>query len=134
MPGESVTLRIKNNYQEMYKGIDELCFECLAPDSELEIKTENNSLCKTLEIVGIDNLQNSEFTIYPNPVLDRLTLKNPDLSVEKIIVFDLQGKMVYNQQVNSTEYTIDVSHFKPGVYLMRLISGSSSVTRKIVKQ
>ncbi|HEX7584432.1 MAG TPA: hypothetical protein VF373_07065, partial [Prolixibacteraceae bacterium] len=75
LPNQRLTINLNRIYQD---GIyaNELCFEVLAPNSLIENNVENNSLCKTFEIVGLKDLADSPlFQVFPNPVKDILNLK-----------------------------------------------------------
>ncbi len=46
-------------------------------------------------------------------------------------IYDLKGAMVYQFNVNSESFSIDLPELPVGVYLLRIASGSSSVTQKL---
>jgi endoglucanase len=71
--------------------------------------------------------------IYPNPVKERLFLKNA-VGVEKVSVYNLQGKALLEKSVQHSEMSIDVSGLQPGIYLIRTEGKGTPVTRKIIKQ
>jgi endoglucanase len=71
--------------------------------------------------------------IYPNPVKERLFLKNA-VGVEKVSVYNLQGKALLEKSVQHSEMSIDVSGLPPGIYLIRTEGKGTPVTRKIIKQ
>ncbi len=61
--------------------------------------------------------------LYPNPVLNHLTIRLPgnSLTQEKLEVFDITGKQLmelYWSQ-NITEFTLDISKLSPGTYFIR---------------
>ncbi len=71
--------------------------------------------------------------IYPNPVKERLFIKNAG-GVDKVSVFNLQGKALLEKSVKDSDTSIDVSELQPGVYLIRAEGKGTPVTRKIIKQ
>ncbi len=82
--------------------------------------------CEPLSIPNLQSLQNT-LHVYPNPVLDKLTIKMLASPYERqIVLFDLLGRYVGMQIVeeNLTEIEFDVNSLKPGVYILRLNDGS----------
>ncbi|MCH9661019.1 MAG: immune inhibitor A [Bacteroidetes bacterium] len=78
-----------------------------------------------------DNL-NKDFSIFPNPVEDILSITTP-LENYSIEIFNLQGQLVSKEQNITGSKTIDYSNFASGVYLLKLSSETSSQTFKIVR-
>jgi hypothetical protein len=69
------------------------------------------------------------FEIYPNPFSDELILDAPNL--ERVEIYDADFSLIHS----GSESEIDVSHFKAGVYLVKLIRKNGTFsTKKIVKQ
>jgi endoglucanase len=71
--------------------------------------------------------------IYPNPVKGRLFLRNA-VDVEKVSVYNLQGKAILEKSVQDADASIDVSGLKPGIYIIRTEGKGIPVTRKFIKQ
>src|SRR5690606_28101693 len=64
--------------------------------------------------------------IYPNPVSDVLTIQDPNWNqVKEVILLNHQGTPVYRSNGNPKS-TIDVSHFTPGSYSLRLVNANGS--------
>jgi len=66
---------------------------------------------------------NSEFnvSIYPNPVKDKLSIiTTGDLDVQKITIHSLGGKLIQSQnfESNSNQLQLDISHYRPGAYIL----------------
>lgn len=51
-----------------------------------------------------------------------------------IQLFDFQGNMLQNEIVVTEAYSIDMTKYKSGIYLVRIISPVKSIVRKIVKE
>lgn len=74
------------------------------------------------------------FALYPNPAHTNTTFKLDNTS--SIQVFDYMGVLQKNIAVNGQpEYTLDVSKFKPGLYLVTLTSNQkvTASTRLVVE-
>jgi len=71
------------------------------------------------------------FTIYPNPVKDKLHLKLPDsYSNYRYTIFDSQGR-IYMDGWND-ENAINISQLNPGFYFIRVVSEHKSATQKFI--
>lgn len=85
-----------------------------------------------------DNLQSEEFIansflIYPNPVNDILFIENSkNNEILKIVVYDLMGKMVVEQNDNSSE--INFSNISNGLYLIKIATEKETIVKKIAKK
>ncbi|MGE4347788.1 MAG: T9SS type A sorting domain-containing protein, partial [Flavobacteriaceae bacterium] len=71
----------------------------------------------------------NKISIYPNPVTDMLYFETADTVIEKVIIFDLSGRKVLEQnEVN----TISVSHLQKGSYLIKIFSDKGVQAKKII--
>ena len=77
-------------------------------------------------IISENNEINSNFNIYPNPVLSTLNIQfDINSSDFSVIIYDLSGKVIFSEY-NFSEYnfsklsnvTLDVSHLSSGMYLI----------------
>lgn len=61
---------------------------------------------------------------YPNPASKSLTfsLKGIDFNSVEIEIFELTGQPVMTIKPDNTQYTIDVSAFKEGIYFYKVVS------------
>ncbi|MBI1185385.1 T9SS type A sorting domain-containing protein [bacterium] len=78
----------------------------------------------------------NDVKIYPNPVTNgKLTLKfGSNTSVHDYQIFDLSGKMLINQHIETSaeSLVIDVSKLEKGVYLLSVNSQSGAILRQQV--
>lgn len=75
--------------------------------------------------------------IFPNPVLDVVTIDVSDQNVEQVTIHDLSGAQVQvvNLGTTSNRTNVDLSDLNSGVYFMNFINGEESVAvERIVKQ
>ena len=76
----------------------------------------------------------AEFTIYPNPVKEELTIVISKTDKAKIEIYSLSGALVWTSETNDTKSVINVSTFPAGVYTIRLIENNNVSTQKFVKE
>jgi hypothetical protein len=90
-------------------------------------------------ITGIENIDgyNVDIELYPNPSKGIFTLLiNSDILSEMIIqLTDLQGKIVYNNDIDMTktyQSNIDVSNLAEGIYYLKVITGDNLKVKKLI--
>ncbi len=88
----------------------------------------------TTSVAGL--WQQHAVSLYPNPVQDRLTVGlEPSARGSNVFVHDLAGRAVREQKnVVGHAATVDVATLPPGVYLLRVNSGSATASRRFVKE
>ncbi len=63
---------------------------------------------------GVDEVSNTNFTVYPNPTTDFLNLKGDN--IESVKVFDMSGKLVLSDTYNTSNVKLDVTSLVNGYY------------------
>lgn len=75
-----------------------------------------------------------EFSIYPNPVSDRLNVQLNSIDSEiQVKIFDIQGRMVKQFILNSTESEVDVTDLAKGVYIISVNFGEKLHSKRFIK-
>lgn len=91
-------------------------------------------IARSLTTVYEQNANAFDFSIYPNPVINELTIDNKIASVE---VFDMNGKLVCNQDYKNTIGTdkkLNVAHLPQGLYHLKGNSEKGPINFKFIKQ
>ncbi len=82
----------------------------------------------------LDNEAGEIYSIYPNPVKDRLNISLKGISGEvSLSVYDLQGRLVHKQMLNSIDSHINVSDLSKGVYIISLDEEKMPINKRFVK-
>ncbi len=72
--------------------------------------------------------------IYPNPCFDGILIQLPlSNKVSNVIISDINGKDIYQCQIDSISHFIDFNKFKSGVYFIKIDNGIQYNTQKILK-
>jgi len=71
-----------------------------------------------------------EWSVYPNPATNQITIRTNNPNYDGARLFDLEGRFI--QAISKEETTMDISNLKSGMYL--LIDNSTQKVSKIIKQ
>jgi len=84
--------------------------------------------------VGMDEFSNYGFkvNIYPNPIIDKLTIETNSKIMQNLEVYNLLGELVFRTNILNLKI-IDVSGFPKGIYFLKLNNEKETLTRKFVK-
>ena len=115
VPCGSLNSYMSSDWNSYFTNIEEMC------DSIDDGGDINDS-------VGINNIENIDFSFYPNPTSGKLSF---DKMVEKIEVMDMMGKMVM-QFCNVSE--INIGTLPKGVYCLKLSYDGKATVHKIIKE
>ncbi|MFK7787757.1 MAG: T9SS type A sorting domain-containing protein, partial [Crocinitomicaceae bacterium] len=84
--------------------------------------------------VSIDEIEQSDLNIYPNPTNGFITLSSNDSYLEEITLVNIQGQIVLSKDVSSKKIEIDVAEYPSGVYFMTAqLSNGQTTTKKLIK-
>ena len=80
-----------------------------------------------------ENFNESQFAIYPNPVANELHIETDQAKIERIEIYTIGGKKVLDVNFLNDQ-PIDVSKLIRGLYLVKIETGTGSLTKKLVKK
>ena len=92
-------------------------------------------------IVNIDlstNLKNIELnagslSVYPNPANEMVSIFTESAPANsKVLIYNTVGDLVAETIVTANKTTINTSDFSSGVYIVKLVSGTNSISKKLV--
>jgi hypothetical protein len=77
-----------------------------------------------------------EVTVFPNPANSKVTVQLGQYGTagSQLTLSNGQGKTLFNEPVQGTERTLDLTRYPAGLYLLTLSNESGRVTRKITKE
>jgi hypothetical protein len=81
-------------------------------------------------IVGIEELEGQQVSIYPNPATDYVQV----LSSGKgdVNIYDITGKLVMTSRINNPTEVLDISKLAKGVYVLKTSTSDKVFTKKLV--
>ena len=131
--GETCTLTVTPNNDYVFINWTENG-EVVSEEETFEfIVTDNHHFVANLEYVeGVDENNGITFGVYPNPVINMLTVEISE-PVDLFEIYTITGEIVYKQADCSEKIVIDVHDLSNGIYMIRLTNGNSIATQRFVK-
>ncbi len=86
-------------------------------------------------VVGMVDLAETGFKIYPNPAKDKLYIQFDGVGHNidaEVTIYDLNGKAMILKQIVSKKNSISLSNLRPGVYIVWVKSDQTLLTRKLI--
>lgn len=84
---------------------------------------------------GIENRKQLDIELYPNPVTDKLFIKNSDeIQFKAYTITDISGRQLIKSAINNLEKYISLTHLQTGVYFITLYGENEILTKKIIKK
>ncbi len=86
------------------------------------------------KVDGIETIQNSKnFTLFPNPTDGALTISGTNVKGNtQVSIYDLGGKLLYQQNMSQPQTTIDVKAFNSGMYILELQYDNKRELHKLI--
>lgn len=76
-----------------------------------------------------------EIIVFPNPATDYVRFESEQTLLDNIEVYNISGELVAKEIINSAEFSLNVSNFAKGLYMIKIQAQDNKVfTRKILIQ
>ena len=113
-----------------------------APDGSLTIEFFSDQGVTASGFVGIVSCEQNlgaygftkdiDFTYYPNPTSDVVNIIS-NSNIREILIYNVQGRLLYNQKINNLESVVDISSFSNGTYFFKVKFDEKEANFKIMK-
>ena len=80
-----------------------------------------------------DNLIKEDIKIYPTKTKGMVNVSSPT-DIERIAVFDMNGKLIHENSKISKSQTIDLNKFPSSVYIINVKTKTGTISKKIIKE
>ena len=92
------------------------------------VKADDNVSMKTEKMS--DNI-----VLYPNPVVDKLTVSVADLAKQtKVNIYNLNGMLIYSSEITGSTAEIDMSRYASGMYIVKLVNDKGIFVKRVIKK
>ncbi|MGB0430231.1 MAG: T9SS type A sorting domain-containing protein [Bacteroidia bacterium] len=108
-----------------------------AADSSRNVSDTFNRIVVVYPIVGINNNQQSDISIYPTPTSSHVFIRaTGQIPFESVYLYDMQGRKVgFEMHQNSPNtYSINFEQIPSGIYVIKLTNSSGNHQFMIVKE
>ena len=95
--------------------------------------TENHNFVANFDHDNVNEISDIQLVMYPNPAIDKVIIES-SVQIRKCEVYAINGALVYTLNECSKTFEINVRHYKPGNYVIRLISDSFIQTKSLIKE
>lgn len=107
----------------------------------LEVKVGDciTSTEREMVITGLESLSGSGIRIYPNPVLNKVTVEVMTSNIVFTEITTMLGVSIVREQLKGSGSGVsrgefDLSTESAGIYLIRIVEGETIYTSKIIKK
>ncbi len=108
--------------------------EVVSEDLEYSfVVTADRELVAHFDVDGIGEITDVAFEIYPNPVKENLYIAGETL-ITRCKIYNVAGEMVYVQNGNSTNMTVNVENLIDGMYIIHIEYGNTMQVKRFVKR
>ena len=86
---------------------------------------------------GISDLVSDNFIeVYPNPTTGKVRIQFGESEVQEISLFRINGQLIFRKEIEATQkyFDFDFKGNPAGVYIIRLLTANSVLTKKLIKQ
>ena len=83
--------------------------------------------------LGTDVFVVNVIKLFPNPVIDNLTISSVE-NITKIEIVNMLGQSIYHASLNDNETIVDMSRYATGSYLITVFANEKSKTFKVIKK
>lgn len=94
----------------------------------------SNIITVTTTNVGVSDYDLNSVVVYPNPTDGQFRIENSEMTIERVEVYDVYGKLMNMVEVKDTQVTMNISSYAAGTYFVRVYTESGMVTKRIVKR
>lgn len=121
-------MRIKKTY-----GAQPLTLPCISDDPSKLSGGQAEDYTIRVGTLALDEVKQTRTRMYPNPVGDVLNLEFQE-TPKSVKVYDMNGKLVYEQWKLSENSQLDLSHLLSGVYMVIVETEGYKETLKMIKK
>lgn len=105
---------------------------CFVDAGGTAIYSNNINFCN---FVGLNEVSKNEMKIYPNPVIDRITIQG-DIDLSSLVILNTLGETVLQQTCSppKEQTEINIATLPKGFYFVKCITDRGLVVRKFIKE
>jgi hypothetical protein len=84
--------------------------------------------------LDINDITLDKFSIYPNPVVDKLHIESKNIfEIKAVKIYTILGELVFSHKYKKEKNLIDLSSLNNGIYFMKIETKDGYLNKKIIK-
>jgi hypothetical protein len=130
---------IQGNNQLSTCAVQSICDYLASPNANVTIENNATGCNSQQEVedacaaIGVESLTPElSLTIYPNPTSSTITIDSP--STGSLLILNTSGQAILQREITEPTRTLDVSGFKSGVYVVKVVGEKCVQVGKFVKR
>ena len=85
--------------------------------------------------LGNNDLIAPTVNLYPNPSNELINISFGEDRLSKLELFDITGKLLFKKELNSNTYTLNITNYPSGAYLVKVYNQNNALlNKKIIKK
>lgn len=137
LPGETIELHVAYTNAMVTGGNSDQVIDLIRTYADsLQYYYHNNSMpCSNGTNVGLKPAKNQSpvLKISPNPASDNIAIQTNIEERYYLKLYNLIGKTLWYKNNNTGQSVVDISHLKPGIYLLEIGNKTKRSVRKFIK-
>jgi len=88
------------------------------------------------EVGAVETRHATSLQVHPNPTTGELRIKDYELGINDVVVFDVTGKKLSSHHLitSSSHPLINISHLPAGIYFVKIHTEAGEVVKKVMKE
>lgn len=99
---------------------------------QFEVAPGWNATISCTGTLGVEDADFLDYSYYPNPTTGNVAITSKD-AITEVVVYNVQGQLLYNQKMNELSTNVDISQFASGTYFFKLKINDKEANFKILK-
>ena len=121
-----------NNVPVSYNGY---MYRAQLGTNNCEVLVTEEAVLTVSDVSGTHDFKEMNMVIYPNPALGEMFISIPGFSAYnnlKVTIYDFNGRVIKEQGINAETSVLDIKDLESGVYVLTVISGTETASKRIV--
>lgn len=87
-----------------------------------------------ITVEAVDQVAEFGISVYPNPTSDFININSSEIENFDVLIVDVNGRSIINQNVAGNQTQIDFSNFANGIYILSINKNNQVETYKLIKK
>lgn len=116
-----------------YETVYDIYVVAVCDAATMNVSEQSGPLSFSMAQLSVSDISYSDFTYYPNPVNNQLTLK-ASTSIENIKIYNLSGQIITSLEPGSVQANVESENWSAGIYIMKVTINGVTRSFKIIKK